>query len=385
MKYSCSLRLDLIQQNDQFGWRTFHRTAGSNSSTAPVLAMPESRIPAKITESLQTALRLHDIVMLKEWGKKTAQGLFPTEIKSNLEKFTSGDLLFMVPEEWADVPFELLYIADDFLCRRFAIGTILCTNQEHGTLAKYNTASSILIIAGLSGDIPAAYYEAEEVHKCAREADKDAHFISTSDKQKIADAMGTASIIHFAGHSVYTGEKHNSGWKFGSTDLFDITAMEQLGNNDRVPWLVFSNSCNAGNSGCDKELSGIAGAFLRSGVMQVIGPAAEIPDKEAHRFAICFYEYLFKGMTCGEALFIARQRLHQENQAMISPLLYRLYGDPCFAAQSSNRVAGKNEPKKPFVKSKKFIIMLLALLAILIIILLIVPFGNGNIIYVPAR
>jgi hypothetical protein len=384
MKHACSLRLDLVSQNDHFGWRLFHRTAGPNRSIAAVLPMPQMSAPSEMTQPLQAALRLHDAGLLREWGKTAAEALFPVVIRNDLEKYTSGDLLFMVPEEWADVPFELLYVADDFLCRRFSIGTIICTKQDFGTAARYNTGSSILIIADPAGNIPAAYEEASAVRAYAWKSGKDTHFISASDKQKIISSVENAAVVHFAGHSVYTGEKCSSGWKFGNTELFDIVAMEQLGSNGRVPWMVFSNSCNAGNSGCDKELSGIAGALLRAGVMQVIGPAAEIPDQAAHQFALCYYEYFFKGMTCGEALFTVRQRLYQENQAIIFPLLYRLYGDPCFSPQPSASLPLKETKslEKSLIKSKRGLFIFIVLLIIAIVILSI-PFGNGNIIYIP--
>lgn len=384
MKLACSLRLDLVSQNNQFGWRLFHRTAGPNKSIASVLPIPEMIIPSEITGLLRTALRLHDISMLREWGKKTAEKLLPAAIKSDLEKYASGDLLFMVPEEWAEVPFELLFVSDDFLCKRFMIGTIICTKQDHATVVQHNPGSTVLIIADPAGNIPAAYEEATAVRKYARKSGKDVHFVSVPDKQKIAHAVGSAAIVHFAGHSIYTGEKHSSGWKFGNTALFDILEMEQIGKNGTVPWLVFSNSCNAGNSGCDKELSGIAGAFLRAGVMQVIGPAMEIPDKDAHKFALYYYEYLLKGMSCSEALFAARRSVIKEFQNLIAPLIYRLYGDPCFAVQAAVPNAEKLFPKKSFSKSKRIVFLLLALFASLILILF-VPWGNGNIIYLPPR
>ena len=97
--------------------------------------------------------------------------------------------------------------------------------------------------------------------------------------------------------------------------------------------------------GCDVELSGIAGAFMRAGVAQVIGPAVQINDREAGAFAERFYGFLFKGGNAGEALLMARRKLAEDNSA-VTPLLYRLYGDPCFAIGYKKKSANADGPEK---------------------------------------
>ena len=54
--------------------------------------------------------------------KNCAESMLPSAIQQELAEFESGDILFMVPVEWAEVPFELFHVAGEFLCRRFAVG-----------------------------------------------------------------------------------------------------------------------------------------------------------------------------------------------------------------------------------------------------------------------
>ena len=107
--------------------------------------------------------------------------------------------------------------------------------------------------------------------------------------------------------------------------------MEKIGESSQPPWLVFSNSCYAGNTGGDTDFSGIAGAFLKAGVSQVIGPVKKVNDIDALNFAKIFYSFLFKGMNPSESLLAAKQQNMKEGSRGITSFLYRLYGDPCFS------------------------------------------------------
>lgn len=214
------------------------------------------------------------------------------------------------------------------------------------------------------------------------------HLITSGKKMKIFEKIESSAMVHFAGHSFATGSKHTSGWQLEDDVLFDLADMEKIGESQTVPWFVFSNSCYAGNSGGSMEASGIAGAFLKAGISQVIGPVKKVNDIDALNFAKTFYGFLFKGMNPSESLLATKQQNMKEGFSNVTPLLYRLYGDPCFSIKG-----GKNtvfESSNLLIKKQpsflKIIIMVLLLVAVaLLLIYLTSPSGGDNIIYIPAK
>jgi CHAT domain-containing protein len=383
MKTTCSLRLDLVGADSSWAWKYFHRVAGTNPSLSSSIPFPQEVSAPEIYSSFMNLTNSHEINGLRKWGIKCAESILPSLIQQELTKFESGDILFMVPAQWAEIPFELLHVTGEFLCKRFALGTIICTDNKHGPAPRSKPGSSFLIIADPSGNAPQAHAEGIAIQNIAKENHKNPHFISSNDKEKIFAAVENAAIVHFAGHSVYSKEKNISGWQLSNGCLFDLLDMKQFGEKAGVPWLIFSNSCYAGNSGCNQDLAGMAGAFLQAGIAQVIGPITAVNDSEAKAFALCFYELLFKGMSAGQALLTAKLTL-SKNTLDVTQLLYRLYGDPCFSTQCTKppEINKINDKLKP-IKLKTVLIFGAIILAVLLIALFI-PLGN-NIIYIPVK
>lgn len=88
--------------------------------------------------------------------------------------------------------------------------------------------------------------------------------------------MEKVSVVHYAGHLPDMEGSHFYGWQLGSGHIFDISDMESLTNCHSIPWLIFSNSCHAGNCNNGYGLSGIAGTFLKAGVLQVMCPFGKL-------------------------------------------------------------------------------------------------------------
>jgi len=320
---------------------------------------------------------------LREWGKKCAESILPSAIQLELAKFESGDILFMVPAQWAEIPFELLHVTGEFLCKRFALGTIICTDNKHGPVPRSKPGSSFLIIADPSGNAPQAHAEGIAIQNIAKANHKNPHFVSSKDKEKIFAAVESAAIVHFAGHSVYSKEKNISGWQLSNGCFFDLVDMKQFGEKAGVPWLIFSNSCYAGNSGCNQDLAGMAGAFLQAGIAQVIGPITAVNDSEAKEFSLGFYECLFKGMTAGEAILAARLKI-SDSTSGVAQLLYRLYGDPCFSANPIKRDEASAVIQKPRPHKLRTVIIIGIIVLVILIAVIFIPLGS-NIIYIPIK
>ena len=69
-------------------------------------------------------------------------------------------------------------------------------------------------------------------------------------------------------------------------------------------------------------------------ISEFIGPIRKVKDKEALHYARAFYRHLFKKTILtriikpAQSLLAAKQEMLQEKPNCITPLLYRLYGDP---------------------------------------------------------
>jgi len=265
-----------------------------------------------------------------------------------IERAKGGDILFYLPPEWANIPFELCYIPNKgFLGRIFQIGTMICLQTEGTVRKELPSYEKMLIIADPAGNLPSAHHEGVYLKQFARKNGLEIHLIASGQRQKISEAIEKSSMVHFAGHSFDTDSPHTTGWEIGSDTILNLSEIEKMRKSLSVPWLIFSNSCHAGNCGEGPYLSGIAGAFLKAGVSQVIAPIKWVNDREALEFARSFYKYLFKRVTPAESLRAAKQERQKSNPDSVTPLFYRLYGDPRFDPKAGNLLdEGKQKDKK---------------------------------------
>ncbi len=383
MSKQCSLRLDIVQKENKLGWQIFHRKLGRNESIAGLYPMPSVTSPAEIIAALSRTKEPVDIHQLKNFGIWAMEKIFPDKIIRQFEDSDEGDILFMVPVNWADIPFELFFYSKGFLGQLFRIGTIIVLSAEVGSRKVFQPRAPLLIVADPAHDLPSAYQEGIQLKSFCNEKNWPVHLLTSADKTKIISEIKKAGIVHFAGHSVDNHRRDLTGWKFGKEILLNIIDIEKIGSEASVPWLVFSNSCYGGNNGAENNFSGIAGAFLKAGVLQVIGPVQEVHDAQAFLFAKNFYNSLFNGLSCAEALFLAKQELLTDNAQGLSVLFYRLFGDPC------SDYAEQRQPLSPIVhkilsQPIKLLVIVGVLLSLLLLIIAIVS-NSENIFYIPPK
>lgn len=385
MKRRCSIRLDLIRAQEQWAWRIFHRAHGVNESLAESLPFPQQTTPDNLLTGLRSDGPSLSVSTAATWGGSLRAALLPDRIVAELDRADGGDVLFVVPPEWADVPFELLTTEMGFLGERFRVGTIIQLDAQAGRSVRMSEGNNLAIVADPAANLQWAYREGQALKSLAAKAGRTVHFLSSATTEKLAEALSTAAVVHYAGHSEDTGEAHSSGWRIDRDVLFDLADIEGIGRAGAVPRLVFSNSCEAGGAA---HLAGIAGAFLKAGVAQFLGPIHVVDDIEASRFAESFYGYLFRGMTGAQAMLAARQRMRSETPGSITPLLYRLFGDPCFEP-GANVQRESEEPAPGPQRRRKIALAIVAVAAIIAVIILaawlLAPQSGGNIIYIPAQ
>jgi len=371
MNRRCSLRLDLVGDGEAWSWRMFFRTSGPNPSIDRKIPLPQSASPDEIISSLYEKLGIPGTARIRAWGSHLWQTIFPQQIKREIKDAEGGDILFNVPPAWANIPFELCYIANKgFLGQIFQIGTIICLESENRVRKDLLPYERLLIIADPGGDLPSAHHEGMDLKEFAKKSGIETHLIVSGDKSKILEAMEISSMVHFAGHSFDTGKPDSTGWMIGPDAVLNPTEIEQMRTSPSVPWLIFSNSCHASSCGRDSNLWGIAGAFLKAGVSQVIAPIKRINDRDALAFARSFYGCLFKGMPPAESLCFAKQEMQKCHPDSVTPLLYRLYGDPCFSPKPVDLIPGRRQKGKrdivPKLAPKVLLVTVIALAIVLL-------------------
>lgn len=382
-----SLKLDIVATDTGWGWQIFHRSSGSNQSIVGIRPFPVDISADSIKRMVDNSISSGGLTQLRACGAEIYGKIFPKEIFQEIESSDSGDILFVVPPEWADIPFEIIYTSRGYLGCLFKVGTIINVQSGNRPENKHCVASgSLLIISDPAGDIASAREEGFALKEVARKDGKQVHLLLSADKSKICHAIEDSSIVHFCGHSFCTDDAQTGGWQISSNTLFDLSDMEFIGTRPTVPWIVFSNSCYGGDCGGKENLSGIAGAFLKAGVAQVIGPIAKINDQEALSFARLFYGHLFKGQMPSSALLGAKQKTEGRHINSCSHLFYRLYGDPCYSppifdSNGENLIDNTNKPR---LRRAIIIITIVFVLFIALVIILTGKCDENNIMYFPA-
>ena len=107
----CSLRLDIVHINEGWAWRIFHRQEGMNQSLSSPIPFNSDVSPVEIFNGFISASANNNVNELKDYGKWMWKKLFVDSISGYLESFTSGDILFAVPKEWADICWVSLFFS----------------------------------------------------------------------------------------------------------------------------------------------------------------------------------------------------------------------------------------------------------------------------------
>jgi CHAT domain-containing protein/class 3 adenylate cyclase/predicted negative regulator of RcsB-dependent stress response len=280
------------------------------------------------------------------WQEIKAQGaalygqLLTPAIQARLRASTATDLFLYIDDALVQIPWELLFDGEHFLCRRFSMGRLVSTQQTLLERQERRPEQTIrmLIVADPQGDLQAAAREGTTIQEdLAGEAERLRvdlrHRVSTA---SVKAALAQYNVLHYAGHADYDlQEPAQSGWRLADGKLTAQDVM-QLGAATTVPALVFCNACQSGQTQAwtlsqeaEQAIYGLANAFLLAGAQHYIGSFWEIPDQPSSTFAIAFYRALAQGTGVGEALRRARQALAERyDEESVVWASYVLYGDP---------------------------------------------------------
>lgn len=309
---------------------------------------------------------------LQKCGQALWEHILSRSSKEELKAVQAANLTLIIDEELIDIPWELLYDGDNFLCLKYNIGRLVRTKSA-GLRLSYRAWAHILkmlILANPTNDLNCAYQEGLNIKNQfdRRHANIHVDFKSTSiSRLYVKKNICDYDIIHFAGHCEFDPHNQkNSGWVL-EDGRFTIQDILNMGQAKALPALVFSNACfsaagnfsNAIDSDYQKKSYSFAGAFLFSGVRHYLGSIRKIEDSASLTFAKEFYHQLIQGRSVGESARLSRLKLVKGyGITALHWANYLLYGDPGFVLFKPKIKGLKKKRKIKF--SKKWLVLLAA-------------------------
>ena len=278
---------------------------------------------------------------IKARGEALYQQLLSAEIQAQLRASAATDLFLYIDDALVQIPWELMFDGEDFLCRRFNMGRIVSTQQAivEGRGHRQAQALNMLIVTDPQGNLPAAAREGVIIQEAlSAEAQRLRITLRRQriDAQTVLAALPQYEALHYAGHADYDlQDPAQSGWRL---DQGKVTARDilQQGQTAPAPALVFCNACQSGQTDAwsasqsgEQGVYGLANAFLLAGAQHYIGSVWEAPDEPCATFATAFYQALAQGFSVGEAVRHARLTLaERDGDESAVWASYVLYGDP---------------------------------------------------------
>ncbi|MDD5237862.1 MAG: tetratricopeptide repeat protein [Candidatus Omnitrophica bacterium] len=340
-KHAETLKMSLFEQAELASTLRHYSQCAVSFKEIDALCQEAASILGRVSKKDSGVLDF--LKSLSKTGQLLYDHLLTRQVKEKLRISQNLDLILSIEEELINIPWELLYDGNNFLCLTFNLGRLVRTKNETSILQYRSSPSalSMLILANPSGDLKSAYLEGVNIKNQfdRRRNTVRIDFKSTSiDKLYVKKNFCDYDIVHFAGHCEHeSDDPKNSGWIL-SDGRFSAEDILKLGTGVSLPTLVFSNACHSASSGLDLmdadyqgKAYNLASAFLFAGVRHYIGAIRRIEDPVSLFFAKEFYAQLISGKTIGECLRLSRLRLVKEyGISSVHWAGYLLYGDPTF-------------------------------------------------------
>lgn len=305
-------------------------------------ANKRGKVTAEILQSLRKSGQLlFDLLITPKAAEKVAIS-------------TSPSLLLSIDDKLVQIPWELLHNGRQFLCRRFAMGRVVSTNQTPTALSRRSPGGNlkVLVLADPRQDLTASYQEGVDIRDLL---DQERETFQVDFKSApitigfVRKNLRDYDIVHYAGHADYNSQNPGSGGWLLSDGRLKAEEISAMGGLQAMPFLVFSNACQSGQSGewqvheaYGQEIFGLANAYLMAGVQHYIGTFWEILDEPSSYFAKQFYLALAQGHSVGESVRQAREKLAEDfGEETIVWASYMLYGDPTYSFVQQKRASAQ--------------------------------------------
>lgn len=348
-----SVVLEAFREDRRIRVSAYERGSGVEGTLRPYedAVVPWEQVESAVSEITSLLNRANkrgkispDILQcLKKTGQLLFDLLIPPKASEKLNVATARSLLLHIDDKLVHIPWELLFNGREFLCRRFAMGRVVSTNQVPNVFSKrfLRTPLKVLVVADPRRDLKASYREGTEIRNLLDEArttfevDFKSHPVEISYVKK---TLRDYDIVHYAGHADYDPQNPSKGGWLLTDGRLKASEISAMGGLQPMPFLVFSNACQSGQTdtwqiqeGYEQQIFGLANAYLLAGVQHYIGTFWEILDEPSSHFAKRFYSFLSRGEEVGEAVRKAREKLIEDfGEETIVWASYMLYGDPTF-------------------------------------------------------
>jgi len=302
------------------------------------------------------------LTRLREIGQIFYDELFSQSTKEKLRFSKAKFLQLTLDDQLVQIPWELLFDGNQFLCQRFCMGRSVKTRQSLPTNnnRQVDNPLKLLLIADPRGDLNGAYQEGLQLRDYMDRYKDQFHVTSFFDNvtpDALKEKMRNYDMVHFAGHADYQESNFSeSGFRLTQNSL-KASDIKKMAGAMPMPSLFFANACQSArteswglNDQFENKLYGLANAFLVSGVKHYVGTFCEILDEPSRKFALVFYEKIRQGVPVGESIQCARWALIKEfGEETIAWSSYILYGDP--TAQYSEHSPPAEIPDEPIYQS----------------------------------
>jgi len=273
---------------------------------------------------------------LSELGDLMYRLFLPTAIQRHLRE---EETAVLIASNDLELPWELMYVDDEFLCLRVPIGRMPMM-RDFPRRNDYTREDKLrfLLIANPTGDLPATE---EEVALIARRLSKEHADVEiwlgdevTGLRLHRALASGRYDVIHYSGHAYFNLQNPDeSGLLLAGQNVFIAQTIQRT---LRGRPLILLNACESGRemmqdgevSYTASETEGLASSFIRGGALGILGTLWPIFDEGAAEFAATFYDGLLSRKNLGEAVRLARLQLRESHPHDVTWASFVLYGDP---------------------------------------------------------
>ena len=282
-----------------------------------------------------------NLIALKSLGKMLCDTLLTPNIKQILLTTDADNLKLIIDDGLVHIPWELVYLENQFLFERFNLGRMVKVEQNlKGTHREIDYPLSIWVLINAENELTEATAEGETLRDYIDDLnnfDPDHIMIDYNNAvffDDVKESIHDYDIVHYAGHADYdVNDQIRCGWRLSDAH-FSPNDIQELSGITTMPSLIFSNACQTARTSdwrsksTDNNSYGLVHAFILAGVRHYIGTTWKVDDKQSNQFAIEFYHQLFQGLSIGESFRQAKLKLMNDNPEVPGWASYVLYGDP---------------------------------------------------------
>jgi len=273
-----------------------------------------------------------------EFGSLIFKYMIPLTFRNYLEQLTSKNVVISTND--IEIPWELLFDGEKFLCLECGVGRKVQSKiQFEETQRRENAKPRALFIVDPTEELPDAEREVTHIIQhiknmglmeinCLKQKDATAENLLELVEEQPFD------ILHYAGHAEFDAKSPEESCLVLHDETITASYILQVMANP--PKLAFINACSSATTThieyleTHGKLTGMATAFLTSGVDAYIGTLWPVHDEVASELAIAFYEKIFKGKTVGLALRDAKKNVFSKHGNLTNTWAsFVLYGEPC--------------------------------------------------------